>query len=408
MRGQELKILFRQDKAYLTADRPMTFEQLGLPDVAKTFKEPAFWTIKVLSHRENEKKIFCEITSYQVGETDFGSSQKLLADKLNDLQIVTFKSIDTTGLLKTLAGNSGVVRPIKFVPVDRTPVQPTEFVRQPHKVTIKETFYVPLKNVRFKLGGVSFDKKFKEHKETLELTIPNYDIREEFDAVKNYFANVLKTKKIEVTVNIEITDNEVTSIEAKSPEIEKIDKQLIDNVKFEFVKSTTKKRINVEIDKTLFTMDEYFDTFADDKFKSNTFYNNDKELLEDLLTISNTKHYKHLRFLSSKHSHDIMKLRFVHKPFSFIFLIQGDRNYHIVWETLDTEEATYVWHITKDINVLKMTLRKIEDIINVIKVQGKTAYISSTDDAFRRIYHDYSDLVDGFIKWKGELENILT
>src|SRR5690606_31146020 len=105
-----------------------------------------------------------------------------------------------------------------------------EFVRQPHKVSIKETFYVPLKNVRFKLGGVSFDKKFKEHKKTLELTIPNYDIREEFDAVKNYFANVLKTKKIEVTVDIEITDNEVTSIEAKSPEIEKIDKQLIDNV----------------------------------------------------------------------------------------------------------------------------------------------------------------------------------
>lgn len=408
MTGQELIILFRQDKAYLTADRPLTFEQLGLPDVAKKFKEPAFWTIKVLSHRENEKKIFCEITSYQVGETEFRSSQKLLADKLNDLQIITFKSIDTTGLLKTLAGNSGVVRPIKFVPVDRTPFHPTEFVRQPNKVTIKETFYVPLKNVRFKLGGVSFYKKFKEHKKTLELTITNYDIREEFDAVKNYFANVLKTKKIEVTVNIEITDNEVTFIEAKSTEIEKIDKQLIDNVKFEFVKTTTKKKINVEIDKTLFTMDEYFDTFADDNFKSNTFYNNDKELFEDLLSISNTKHYKHLRFLSSKHSHDIMKLRFVHKPFSFIFLIQGDRNYHIVWETLDTEEATYVWHITKDINVLKMTLRKIEDIINVIKVQGKTAYISSTEDPFRRIYHDYSDLVDGFVKWKGELESILT
>lgn len=408
MTGQELKILFRQDKAYLTADRPLTFEQLGLPDVARTFKEPAFWTIKVLNHRENEKKIFCEITSYHVGETEFGSIQKSLADKLNDLQIITFKSIDTTGLLKTLAGNSGVVRPIKFVPVDRTPIQPTEFVRQPNKVTIKETFYVPLKNVRFKLGGVSFDKKFKEHRKTLELTITNYDIREEFDAVKNYFANVLKTKKIEVTVNIEITDNEVTSIEAKSPEIEKIDKQLIDNVKFEFVKFTTKKKINVDIGKTLFTMDEYFDTFADDNFKSNTFYNNDKELFEDLLSISNTKHYKHLRFLSSKHSHDIMKLRFVHKPFSFIFLIQGDRNYHIVWETLDTEEATYVWHITKDINVLKMTLRKIEDIINVIKVQGKTAYISSTEDPFRRIYHDYSDLVDGFVKWKGELESILT
>lgn len=408
MKGQELKILFRQDKAYLTEDRPLSFELIGLPEYAKTFKEPAYWTIKVLNYSENEKKLFYKITSYQVGETEFESNQKLFADKLNDLQIITFNDLVTDGLLKMLAGTSAFKRLVKSVSVDSTTIQPTNFFRQPNIKTIKETFFVPLKNVRFKLGGVSFDKKFKEHNKTIEITIPNYDIREEFDAVKNYFANVLKTKKIEVIVYIEITDNEVTSIEAKSPEVEKIDKQLIDNVKFEFVKSTTKKKINIDIDKSLFTMDEYFDTFVDEKFKSNTFHSNDKELFDDLLAISNTKHYKHLRYLSSKHSHDIMKLRFVHKPFSFIFLIQGDRNYHIIWETLDTEEATYVWHITKDINVLKMTLRKIEDIINVIKVQGKTAYISSTDDPFRRIYHDYSELVDGFVKWKGELESILT
>lgn len=405
MKGQELKILFRDNKAYLTNDKAFTFEQLGLPDIVKEFKYNAFWTINILSHHTDEKKIFCEITSYQIGETDFSSKQQSLATELNEITTITFRSIDTIGLLKTI---SDKVKSNLAVPtVSNTELQ-TETEILPNKTLINETFIVPLKNIRFKLGGVSFDKKFREHKEILEVTIPNYDIREEFDAVKNYFANVLNTKKIEVTVNIEIIDGNVTSMEAKSPEIEKIDKQLIDNVKFEFVKSTTKKKIKVEIDKSLFTMDEYFDTFADEKFKSNTFYKNDKELFEDLLTISDTKHYKNLRFLSSKHSYDIMKLRFVHKPFSFIFLIKGERNYHIVWETLDTEEATYVWHITKDISILKMTLRKIEDIINVIKVEGKTAYINSTDDAFRRIYHDYSNLVDGFVKWKGELESILT
>jgi len=403
MKGQEIRILFQNDKAYLTKDRPMTFAQLGLPEIAKSFKAPAYWTVRIINHNELQKKIFCEVLSYNIGETDFGYDQIQLADKLNCLEIVTFRSIDTLGLFKTLSGRtSSSYTPPNYSPVDRTRHN------EPSIQTITEIFFVPLKNVRFKLGAVSFDKKFKEHKKSLELTISNYDIREEFDAVKNYFGNVLGTKKIEVTAKIEIRDNEVTSMDVSSPEITKIDKQLIDNVKIEFVKSTTKKKLNVELDKSIFTMDEYFGTFADEKFKSNTFYSNDKELFEDLLTISNTKHYKHLRFLSSKHSHDTMKLRFVHKPFSFIFLIQGDRNYHIVWETLDTEEATYVWHITKDINVLKMTLRKIEDIINVIKVQGKTPYISSTDDQFRRIYHDYSEVVDGFVKWKGELENILT
>ena len=131
-------------------------------------------------------------------------------------------------------------------------------------------------------------------------------------------------------------------------------------------------------------------------------------MFEDLLKISNKKHYKHLRFLSSKHSQDLMKLRFVLKPLSFIFLIEGDRNYHVVWETLDTEEATYVWHNNnKDINLLKPTLQKIEDIINLMKVQGKATYLSSTEDEFRRIYHDYSNDVNGFINWKEELEGIL-
>ena len=42
---------------------------------------------------------------------------------------------------------------------------------------------------------------------------------------------------------------------------------------------------------------------------------------DDLLEIHQTKHYKHLRYLSAIHASGIMKLRFVLKPFSFIFLI---------------------------------------------------------------------------------------
>lgn len=411
MTGQEFKILFKQGKAYLTPDKPLTFGQVGLPEIAKSFKAPAFWTIRVLNYREAEQKLFCEVLSYQVGDTDFPFNQKTLADKLKAIEIVTFRSIDTGGLLRTLASTTPIsVLPTKETPVFRQEVRPEAIettTRQPIRKVITETFFIPLKNVQFKLGGVSFEKKFKDYNKTIELNISNYDIREEFDAVKNYFANVLNTKKIQVTATIEITDNEITSIIAKSPEIDKINKQLIDNVKFEFVKAT-KKKVTVEVDKSLFTMEEYFDTFGEENFKSNTFYSDEKELFEDLLKITNTKHYKHLRFLSSKHSHQTMKLRFVHKPFSFIFLIAGDRNYHLIWETLDTEEATYVWHIDNNLQALKTALRKIEDIINLIKVQGKTAYINSNDDPFRRIYHDYSELVDGFVKWKGELESVLT
>ncbi len=406
MKGQELKVLFKHDKAYLTKDKPMTFLQLGLPTIAKSFKTPAYWSICVLNYIETERKIYCEIISYHTEETGFPEYPKNLLDKLNHLEIVTFKSIDTIGLLRTLNGTEGTFTPVPHVPVVRT--EYIQNIKKPPIKTINETFFVPLKNVHFILGGVSFHKKFNAHNLNLELTIANNNIREEFDAVKNYFGNVLGARKIAVTAIIEIQDDNIISAQVNSPEISRIDEKLIDNVKFEFVKSTIKKKINVELERSLFTMEEYFDAFAEEKFNPNTFHSNAKELFEDLLAITDTKHYKHLRYLSSKHSHETMKLRFVHKPFSFIFLIKGNNHFHIIWETLDTEEATYVWHINKDISILKLTLKKIEYIINVIKVQGKTAYLSSTEDQFRRIYHDYSEPVSGFIKWKGDLESTLT
>jgi len=326
------------------------------------------------------------------------------------LQFITFSDLNTTYFIKACERPKTFKIPTaKKMPVDKPKTHSVSesIVRKPIMRSIIETFSVPIKKVRFKYHCVSFDYTFKDYYKTIELTISNPDIIEEFDAIKNYFANVLKTKNIQVIANIEIVDDNIVSTEVNSPEISKIDEQIIDAVKHEFIKSTIKKKSNGKIEKSSFTMDEYFDAFADEGIKPNTFYNNDKEFFEDLLKIVNTKHYKHLRYLSSKHSHDIMKLRFVHEPFSFIFLITGVENYYIIWETLDTQEATYVWQITKNIKQLKMTILKIEEIICKIKVQGKMPYLKSREDSLIRVFHDYSDNVGGFVKWKGEIESKL-
>ena len=62
MTGQVLTILFIQDKAFLAKDSPLNFEQLDLPPIAKSFKSPACWTIKVLNYDEVAKKIFAEMS----------------------------------------------------------------------------------------------------------------------------------------------------------------------------------------------------------------------------------------------------------------------------------------------------------------------------------------------------------
>jgi len=410
LKGLELKILFKNSEAYLTNDKPIKISQLNLNDYIKNFKSYAYWTLRVKNYIEVENKMFCEIISYQNGESEFNQTQIQLADKLNSLQNLSFNKISTPGLLSTLGKTSRRSIPrTKYKTVDKPKrIQQTKPIeKESFKQHIHETFYVPIKEVNFKLGYVSFEKKFSQYQKIIKLEIPNNDIKEEYDAIKNYFANVLKTKKIQVTVNIDIVDYKITKQNVNSPEIDRIDKQLIEEVKFDYIKSTTKRKINPEKENNLFTVEEYFESLENDEFESKTFFNNDEEFLEDLLKITNTKHYKHLRLLSSKHSHGIMKLRFTLKPFAFIFLITGVKNYHFVWETLNTEEATYVWHISKDLEVLKVHLKKIEEIIKAIKIDGKFEYINNTDDNFNRIFHDYSESINGFKKWKNELERIL-
>jgi hypothetical protein len=233
----------------------------------------------------------------------------------------------------------------------------------------------------------------------------NEHIIEEYDAIKNYFANVLKTKKIEVVATIKTTDSVITSLHARSAEIEKIDKTLIEEVKFDLVRIARGKEINE--DKQLFTMEEYVETFVGEDVNAQALFKNENDFFEYLLERSETKHYKQLRFLSSKHRADLQKLRFVHNPFSFVFLVSGKDKFHIVWETLDTQEATYIWTFDNNINKLTQPISHTEKTINQIIIGGKNEYISQNEKNFKRVFHDYTDLQNGFKNWKREIEKII-
>lgn len=276
------------------------------------------------------------------------------------------------------------------------------------KRIIEKIFSVPIKNLQFHFGGVTCKKLIRELDKTLSFTIINYDIREEFDAVKDYFSNALGTNNVQIIVRIDAVANTPIKIEAESQEIASINQNLIETVRFQFIKDVVKRRVKVETETTLLTMEEFFDALTEQKVKPSAFYEDERSLAEDLLLITETKHYNQLRILSSLHAYHVMRLRFVLKPFSFLFLLEGINQYHIVWETLDTEEATYVWPVEKDAQKLKLALKKTEDILHLIKAQGKVAYLSSSEEPFRRIVHHYKEGIKGFIKWKNELESSLT
>jgi hypothetical protein len=432
-----LHIIFSGDQAFLAESHPIPISRLGLPKHIHSFPEPAWWKIRVIDHFRDEQRLFAEVLSYHRGEGSFTPEQLEQQTLLEEVQIISFRKLSTQGLMSTLAGNRQPIpipvhsQDVLYIPdddeeslfkeedeqnltfpaVDEQPTATaTPAVTTPNPTftyQIRSHFSVPMKEVRFKHGGVAFSRFFKELYRTVDLEIVNYELREEFDAVKNYFSNVLKAKKIQVSARLVITDGEIVTKEAHSGDIDRINKDLIDHVKFEFVKDTIRKKMSMEEQRSLFTMDELFESMTEGRVRAGAFYQSERELIEDLLQITGTKHYRHLRYLSSIHAHHIMKLRFVHKPLSFIFLLEGNKQYHIVWETLDTQEATYIWHSDKDLKLLKFTLSRIEDILNTIKVQGKIAYLNTREEPFRRICHDYSEQIDGFAKWKLEMDSVI-
>ena len=137
-------------------------------------------------------------------------------------------------------------------------------------------------------------------------------------------------------------------------------------------------------------------------------YDSGDELLNDFLQNQNYKHQKHLHYLAEHHKRTILKIRFVLNPFSFVFLLAGKTGFHIVLETLNTEEATYIWHFDNDKKSLPDKLKKVDNYLNNIRNNGRQAFIDSPPDNFSRIVHDYSTDRKGFVIWKDLIEERIT
>lgn len=224
-------------------------------------------------------------------------------------------------------------------------------------------------------------------------------------SMKGYFFKIFKKKLIPVEIKIRFKGNEILDANAYSEDIDKINNSIIDSVRFEFLKRRI-LRFNDKPENTSFM--QTFDNIAGlENGISTKLFKSEKDLIDDILNIKNTKHYLHLKYLSSRHLSTILKIRFILNPFSFLFLLAGDKQYHLIWETLDSEEATYIWHFEKSMDALRIGLNQIEITLIEIKANSKLDYLRQEHDNFSRVIHDYSNSKSGFITWKGMLEEQL-
>ncbi len=275
--------------------------------------------------------------------------------------------------------------------------EPTEEITDTSTITIDRQIKIQIEQLEFHYGSVVFKHFIPELETELEFEIENLEVRPEFEILKPYFAKALKSKNVKVDIHAEFENEKLISQLATSHDVEKINREVIEGVKFTFVSKNI-------LGKSLLQNENLLDINQIQGENKNTLYSSGEELLEDILKRGNFKHHKQLRFLSQRHDRSTLKIRFVLSPFSFVFLMTGKEQFHIILETLDTEEATYLWHFAKDKSTLKMKLKAIDQHLNIIRNKGRQVFLESQPTNFCRILHDYSDEKKGFIVWKGLLE----
>lgn len=231
--------------------------------------------------------------------------------------------------------------------------------------------------------------------------ITNLDIRPEFEVLKSYFAKITRSRQVKVHIFLHVKGQGIVSKQAVSDTIDKINQEVIESVRFRFInKEIVRLKPSSTDNGKMLNLQQLIQ-------KGNLWYNSEQQLLDELLQLQKVKHFLQLQYLSKRHDSSILKLRFVLDPFSFIFLLTGREQYHVVWETLDTEEATYLWHIDKNMDSLQQKLKEIDGLLNLIRNHGRQVYLDKENYGFSRIQHNYADARTGFMKWKGMVEERL-
>ena len=261
--------------------------------------------------------------------------------------------------------------------------------------SVEKKIKVPIEELEFHYGNIAFKYSINEMNMVLEFQVENLELRPEFEVLKPYFIKTLKSKTIAVEIFAEFEKGELVSQVALSTDIDLINKEIIEGVKFQFLVNGLIKRSTLTKQNIL---------TSDELQEHGKIFSNPEDLLNQILSKKQYKHSQHIQYLAERHESQLMKIRFVLNPFSLVFLLAGERSYFVILETLDTEEATYMWHSPKNKVSLIEEVKQIDNQLNIIREKGRQYFLENSPDNFTRILHDYSANKKGFILWKSAIE----
>lgn len=403
-------------------DKGIHIEGTNLGGFDLKFKSrPIFWLVKQISFTQEDQCLHLEVVDYNVKEVEnwegkepkkhFSKIHFLELDwqKLEPLLSVYNASIKKRGpvINSEETSNSYATSIYQYNAINHHVLQSPV-----SNMNFEGSFSFPFEKITIHNGFISFQKSITEAKRTADFHIYNSHLLSEFDAVKSWFPKKLNTKTFTVQYKLTIEDGLLKEVIATSIQIDRIDENVIDSIKNASAKNLLKAPPIAMPDKTLFTADEVFDQFKGSELEGNIFKYSDEDLINILSEGSNIRNRKQLEYLSKmKHPKDL-RLRFtLHPIFGYLFVAQGRTCNHFIWELLNSN-ATYMWSINKNESTLEQQLQKIDTIINSIRNSNRSSYLkkwragdTDFDITFAPIRHTdiNSDLVDGFVKWKAEL-----
>ncbi|MCW3124622.1 MAG: hypothetical protein JWO03_280 [Bacteroidetes bacterium] len=283
MSGKQLIIKIQGERVYFNPAYAIDLRCTNIPYQHIQFraKRDIYWRVEMTKYEPLVQGLFLKVLSYDDPDLNTFKSQI----RKRDIAHITFESIDWGQIEPYLSFyDKGQIKKITDNPFD---------TQQQHDIRIDTS--ISLSEVLFKLGYVSFIKRIPEINRQVVFRIPNSYILPEFDCIKFWFSRVLKTKRIKVSATLKREYNTETVI-AHSPEIDKINHELIDSIKIQRTYGLMKKPALLAPDKSLFTSDDIFDQFKEET--NNVFRQKDLDILQILSDSGKIRNRKQLEYLS--------------------------------------------------------------------------------------------------------------
>lgn len=194
---------------------------------------------------------------------------------------------------------------------------------KPETTIHKDNFDIYYDETQFEDNHIRFSFQFHWHRNPIEFTIDNHWLKKEYDYIKYYFAKVLGNKQtFNVSVAVTITDGTVTDTQASSAEINRINANIIDSVKYHRVLNLIKTPSSRK-KKSLSTTDDIFENFEEGD-AGNVFGQAGPELLNYIIDNRKVRNEQQLKFLANDLHLPEHKLRFTLSPlFGFVFYLPG-------------------------------------------------------------------------------------